>query len=61
MSLLPSDHPGTLLSLQRLQKSRVKPLALAELPQQCARLADKRIWAIRAPSVMLGLHGWPCE
>jgi hypothetical protein len=29
ISHLPSDHPGTLLSLQRLQKNRVKPLALA--------------------------------
>ena len=40
MSLLPSDHPGTLLSLQRLQNNRLKPLALAGLPQQCVRMVD---------------------
>ena len=40
MSLLPSDHPGTLLSLQRLQQSRVNPQALAGLAQQCVCMVD---------------------
>jgi hypothetical protein len=40
MSLLPNDHPGTLRALRRLQLDGLKPLALADLPQQCARMVD---------------------
>jgi hypothetical protein len=46
MSLLPSDHPGTLLSLQRLQEDGLKPLALAGLAQQCARLSHSEFFEV---------------
>jgi hypothetical protein len=35
MSLLPSDHPGTLLSLQRLREDGLNRPTLAGFAQQC--------------------------